>query len=442
MLEAILIDSKFNRSLILFDKYRVTVTKRNKGAVTEQRFPILTVLIRLQPKKTAMRETTLSTPIIMIALMAVSSLSSAAPSVVPNPPELSAKGYILMDFNTGKVLAERDANQRLNPASLTKLMTAYVAGQEVKSGNINMNDQVVISKNAWAKNFPDSSKMFIEVGNTVSLSDLYRGLIVQSGNDASVAIAEHVAGSEAGFVSLMNGWAEKLGLTNTAFTNPHGLDSDGLYSTPRDIAELGRAIIRDLPDIYSLYSERSFTYNGITQYNRNGLLRDRSIKVDGMKTGYTSGAGYSLATSATQGNMRLVAVVMGAKSPNVREAESKQLLSYGFRFYDTVVPTQAGKEIDQANVWMGKADEVKVGVVDDVYLTLLKGEVSQLEAELIYSEELVAPLQKNQAVGKVVYKVGDNVLGETALVTLQDVEEGSIFKRCIDWLKRLISSWF
>ncbi|WP_039990962.1 D-alanyl-D-alanine carboxypeptidase family protein [Vibrio azureus] len=378
----------------------------------------------------------------MIALMAVSSLSSAAPSVVPNPPELSAKGYILMDFNTGQVLAERDANQRLNPASLTKLMTAYVAGQEIKSGNINMNDQVVISKNAWAKNFPDSSKMFIEVGNTVALSDLYRGLIVQSGNDASVAIAEHVAGSEAGFVSLMNGWAEKLGLTNSAFTNPHGLDSDGLYSTPRDIAELGRAIIRDLPDIYSLYSERSFTYNGITQYNRNGLLRDRSINVDGMKTGYTSGAGYSLATSATQGNMRLVAVVMGAKSPNVRESESKQLLSYGFRFYDTVVPTQAGKEIDQANVWMGKADEVKVGVLDDVYLTLLKGEMSQLEAELIYSEELVAPLQKNQAVGKVVYKVGDNVLGETALVTLQDVEEGSIFKRCIDWLKRLISSWF
>ncbi|AUI87649.1 D-alanyl-D-alanine carboxypeptidase [Vibrio azureus] len=389
-----------------------------------------------------MREKTLSTPIIMIALMAVSSLSSAAPSVVPNPPELSAKGYILMDFNTGQVLAERDANQRLNPASLTKLMTAYVAGQEIKSGNINMNDQVVISKNAWAKNFPDSSKMFIEVGNTVALSDLYRGLIVQSGNDASVAIAEHVAGSEAGFVSLMNGWAEKLGLTNSAFTNPHGLDSDGLYSTPRDIAELGRAIIRDLPDIYSLYSERSFTYNGITQYNRNGLLRDRSINVDGMKTGYTSGAGYSLATSATQGNMRLVAVVMGAKSPNVRESESKQLLSYGFRFYDTVVPTQAGKEIDQANVWMGKADEVKVGVLDDVYLTLLKGEMSQLEAELIYSEELVAPLQKNQAVGKVVYKVGDNVLGETALVTLQDVEEGSIFKRCIDWLKRLISSWF
>ena len=173
-------------------------------------------------------------------------------------------------------------------------MTAYVAGQEVKAGNITLDDQVVISKNAWAKNFPDSSKMFIEVGTTVPLMDLYRGLIVQSGNDASVAIAEYVAGSEGAFVNLMNSWAEKLGLENTAYTNPHGLDSNGLYSTPMDIAKLGQAIIRDLPDIYPLYSETSYTYNGITQYNRNGLLRDRSMNVDGMKTGYTSGAGYSL----------------------------------------------------------------------------------------------------------------------------------------------------
>ena len=389
-----------------------------------------------------MREKTLSNTVTTIAFLAVSSLGFATPTIVPNPPELSARGYILMDFNTGKVLAERDANQRLNPASLTKLMTAYVAGQEMKSGNISMNDQVVISKNAWAKNFPDSSKMFIEVGNTVPLADLYRGLIIQSGNDASVAIAEHVAGSEAGFVGLMNGWAEKLGLNNSAFTNPHGLDSNGLYSTPRDIAELGRAIIRDLPDIYSLYSERSFTHNGITQYNRNGLLRDRSMNVDGMKTGYTSGAGYSLATSATQGDMRLIAVVMGAKSPNIRELESKQLLSYGFRFYDTVIPTRAKEHIGKAKVWMGQLDEVKVGVSKDVHLTLLKGELNKLDAELVYSEELVAPLGKNQVVGKVVYQVDGDTVNETELVTLENVEQGSIFKRCIDWLKRLISGWF
>ena len=250
------------------------------------------------------------------ALLSTFSLSFgafAAPTIIPDPPTLGAKGYILIDYHTGAVLVEKNADKKLNPASLTKLMTAYVAGQEVKSGNISLDDQVRISRKAWAKNFPDSSKMFIEVGTDVPLIDLYRGLIVQSGNDASVAIAEHVAGSEGAFVSLMNSWSQKLGLDNTGYTNPHGLDSDGLYSTPHDIALLSQAIIRDLPDIYSLYSETSYTYNGITQYNRNGLLRDSSLNVDGMKTGYTSGASYSLATSATSGDTRLISVVMGLR---------------------------------------------------------------------------------------------------------------------------------
>ncbi|MGR5206377.1 serine hydrolase [Vibrio alfacsensis] len=379
---------------------------------------------------------------LVTALTTISTPLFAAPTVVPNAPELSSRGYVLMDYHTGTVLVERDADKRLNPASLTKLMTAYVAGQEMKSGSISLDDEVVISRNAWAKNFPDSSKMFIEVGTSVSLSELYRGLVVQSGNDASVAIAEHVAGSEVGFVGLMNSWANQLGLSNSAFTNPHGLDSDGLYSTPRDIATLGRAIIRDLPDIYPMYSETSFTYNGITQYNRNGLLRDRSMNVDGMKTGYTSGAGYSLATSATNGDMRLVAVVMGAKSPSVRESESKQLLSYGFRFFDTVVPTKAGKKMASARVWMGDQDELKVGVERDVYLTLPKGDVNKLEAELEYNSDLIAPIQKDQVVGKVVYKVGDDVVKETELVALEPVEEGGIFKRLVDWVKRLVLSWF
>ncbi|MDW1925822.1 D-alanyl-D-alanine carboxypeptidase family protein [Vibrio sp. 947] len=374
-----------------------------------------------------MRKSTILHTVLITGFAAVSSLAYAAPSVVPNAPELSARGYVLMDFHTGKVLVERDAHKRLNPASLTKLMTAYVAGQEINTGNITLNDEVVISRNAWAKNFPDSSKMFIEVNTSVSLSDLYRGLIVQSGNDASVAIAEHVAGSESGFVSLMNSWAAKLELSNTAFTNPHGLDSDGLYSTPYDIAKLGQAIIRDLPDIYPLYSETSFTYNGITQYNRNGLLRDRSMNVDGMKTGYTSGAGYSLATSATQGDMRLIALVMGAKSENVRESESKQLLSYGFRFYDTVMPTEAGAELAKARVWMGEKDELTVGVANDVYLTLPKGDVKNLQAEVEYNGDLVAPISEQQVVGKVLYKVEGKVVNEAELVALESVEEGSLF---------------
>ncbi len=343
-----------------------------------------------------------------------------------------------MDYHTGTVLVEREPDKRLNPASLTKLMTAYVAGREVNAGNISLDDEVVISRNAWAKNFPDSSKMFIEVNKSVTLSDLYRGLVVQSGNDASVAIAEHVAGSEAGFVNLMNSWAKQLGLSNTAFTNPHGLDSEGLYSTPLDIAKLGQAIIRDLPDIYPMYSETSFTYNGITQYNRNGLLRDRSLNVDGMKTGYTSGAGYSLATSATSGDMRLISVVMGAKSPSIREAESKQLLSYGFRFYDTVMPVSSGEDIATARVWMGNVDNLNVGVDRDVFLTLPKGDVNKLNAEVEYAGDLVAPIEKGQIVGKVLYKVDGDTVKETELVALNAVEKGGLFKQLTDWFKRLV----
>ncbi|MGP9148936.1 serine hydrolase [Vibrio parahaemolyticus] len=389
-----------------------------------------------------MRKNTLFNTTFLTSLATFSHFAFAAPTVVPNAPELSSRGYVLMDYHTGKVLVERDADKRLNPASLTKLMTAYVAGQEVNAGNISLDDQVVISRNAWAKNFPDSSKMFIEVNTSVSLSDLYRGLVVQSGNDASVAIAEHVAGSEAGFVSLMNSWASQLGLTNSSFTNPHGLDSDGLYSTPHDIAKLGQAIIRDLPDIYPMYSETSFTYNGITQYNRNGLLRDRSMNVDGMKTGYTSGAGYSLATSATNGDMRLIAVVMGAKSQSVRESESKQLLSYGFRFYETLMPTAAGTDIANARVWMGQKDELKVGVNRDVYLTLPKGDVNKLKAEVEYNGDLLAPIAQDQVVGTLLYKVDGKVVKETELVALEPVEEGGIFKRIMDWFKRLVASWF
>lgn len=371
-----------------------------------------------------------------------SASSFAALTVVPDPPSIGAKGYVLMDYNTGQVLVEKNSHEKLNPASLTKLMTAYVAGQEMKAGNISADDQVRISENAWARNFPDSSKMFIEVGKYVNLMDLYRGLIVQSGNDASVAIAEHVAGSEQSFVDMMNTWASKLGMKDSSFTNPHGLDSDNLYTTPYDVALLGQAIIRDLPDIYPLYSERSFTYNGITQYNRNGLLRDRSMTVDGMKTGYTSGAGYSLATSAISGDMRLISVVMGSSSAKSREMESKQLLSYGFRFFDTVAPNKAGETLAKPRVWMGSENEVPVGLEKAVYLTLPKGETAQLSAEMKIPSDLTAPIEQGQQIGSVVYKLGDKTVAEAPLVAQKQVDEGGVFKRIFDWLKRLIASFF
>ena len=372
----------------------------------------------------------------------VSTAAIAAPSIVPAPPSLGAKGYVLIDFNSGDVLVEKNAHTKLNPASLTKLMTSYVAGQEMKRGNISADDKVRISENAWAKNFPDSSKMFIEVNTNVDMMDLYRGLIIQSGNDASVAIAEHVAGSEGAFVDLMNSWASSLQLNNTHFANAHGLDAEELYSTPYDIALLGRAIIRDLPDVYGLYSERSFSYNGITQHNRNGLLRDRSLNVDGMKTGYTSGAGYSLASSATQGEMRLIAVVMGSSSIKGRESDSKQLLSYGFRFFDTLNPHQSGDLISEEKLWFGTQDTLKLGVDQDAYITLPKADGKKLSASVELTSDLKAPIEKGQTLGVVHYTVDGEDIKTQPLVALESVQEGSFFKRILDHIKLFFANLF
>ncbi|WP_373953760.1 serine hydrolase [Vibrio pomeroyi] len=372
----------------------------------------------------------------------VSNAAVAAPSIVPTPPSLGAKGYVLIDFNSGDVLVENNAHTKLNPASLTKLMTSYVAGQEMKRGNISADDQVRISENAWAKNFPDSSKMFIEVNTDVAMMDLYRGLIIQSGNDASVAIAEHVAGSQDAFVDLMNSWATSLKLENTHFANAHGLDAEDLYSTPYDIALLGRAIIKDLPDVYGLYSERSFSYNGITQHNRNGLLRDRSLTVDGMKTGYTSGAGYSLASSATQGEMRLIAVVMGASSVKSRESDSKQLLSYGFRFFDTLNPHQGGDQVAEEKVWFGEQDTLKLGVAEDTFITLPKSDSKKLTASIELNSELKAPIAEGQTLGVVHYTVDGEDVQTQPLIALEAVEQGGLFKRLMDYVKLFFASLF
>ena len=378
----------------------------------------------------------------LVGLLAASNAVMAAPTIVPSPPSLGAKGYVLMDFNSGEVLVENNAHTKLNPASLTKLMTSYVAGQEMKRGNISADDKVRISENAWAKNFPDSSKMFIEVNTNVDMMDLYRGLIIQSGNDASVAIAEHVAGSEGAFVDLMNSWAASLNLENTHFANAHGLDAEDLYSTPYDIALLGRAIIRDLPDVYGLYSERSFSYNGITQHNRNGLLRDRSMNVDGMKTGYTSGAGYSLASSATQGEMRLIAVVMGSSSIKGRESDSKQLLSYGFRFFDTLNPHQSGDLISEERLWFGEQDTLKLGVDQDTYITLPKADGKKLSASVELTSDLKAPIEKGQTLGVVHYTVDGEDIKTQPLVALESVQEGSFFKRIFDHIKLFLTNLF
>ncbi|EGQ9271428.1 serine hydrolase [Vibrio parahaemolyticus] len=378
-----------------------------------------------------------------VALSATFAQSAfASPVVVPDAPQIAAKGYVLMDYHSGKVLAEKEMNTKLSPASLTKMMTSYVIGQELARGNISEDDDVTISKNAWAKNFPDSSKMFIEVGTTVKVRDLNRGIIIQSGNDACVAMAEHIAGSEDAFVDLMNAWANTLGMKNSHFANVHGLDNSELYSTPYDMALLGKALIRDVPDEYRVYSEKKFTYNGITQYNRNGLLWDKSMNVDGIKTGHTSNAGYSLVSSATEGQMRLVAVVMGTKDANARKSESKKLLSYGFRFFETVAPHKAGETFVEEKVWMGNKDTVALGLDQDTYVTLPRGEAKNLKASFVLEKELEAPINKGDVVGKLYYQIDGEDIAKYPLMALETVEQGSLFSRLWDYIVLLFKSFF
>nr|WP_321382402.1 serine hydrolase [uncultured Vibrio sp.] len=378
-----------------------------------------------------------------VALSATFAQSAfAAPIVVPDSPQIAAKGYVLMDYHSGKVLAEKEMNTKLSPASLTKMMTSYVIGQELARGNISEDDDVTISKNAWAKNFPDSSKMFVEVGTTVKVKDLNRGIIIQSGNDACVAMAEHIAGSEDAFVDLMNAWANSLGMSNSHFANVHGLDNPELYSTPYDMALLGKALIRDVPNEYRVYAEKKFTYNGITQYNRNGLLWDKSMNVDGIKTGHTSNAGYSLVSSATEGQMRLVAVVMGTKDANARKSESKKLLSYGFRFFETVAPHKAGETFVEEKVWMGNKDTVALGLDNDTYVTLPRGEAKNLKASFVLEKELEAPINKGDVVGKLYYQIDGEDIAEYPLMALETVEQGSLFSRMWDYIVLLVKSFF
>ncbi|CAH0534040.1 D-alanyl-D-alanine carboxypeptidase DacC [Vibrio stylophorae] len=376
------------------------------------------------------------------AMLMLSSTAMAVPSVVPDAPDIAAKGYVLMDFHSGKVIASKNAETRLHPASLTKIMTSYVIGQAIARGDISLDDTVVVSKNAWSTNFPDSSKMFIEVGTEVKVADLNRGIIIQSGNDACVAMAEHVAGSEDAFVDLMNAWAKQLGLTHTHFANVHGLDNPNLYTTPMDMAKLARALIRDVPEEYKIYGEKEFTYNGIKQYNRNGLLWDTSLHVDGMKTGHTNKAGYSLVSSATDGDMRLIAVVMGTANANARKAESKKLLNYGFRFFDTVSPHKANETLISERVWMGDTDEVALGVKEDTYVTLPRGQVKDLKTNFEMSKELVAPIKEGDVVGTLYYQVDGKDVAKYDLVALNTVEKGGFFSRLIDYILMLIQSWF
>lgn len=358
-----------------------------------------------------------------------------APIALPSPPQIAAKAYLLMDYHTGQVLIGSNEHERLPPASLTKMMTSYVIGQELKSGRIKPTDMVTISQNAWAKNYSDSSKMFIEVGKQVSVENLNKGIIIQSGNDACIAMAEHVAGSEDSFASLMNQWAQRIGMKETHFVNAHGLYDENHYSTAYDMALLGRALIHDLPEEYAIYSQKDFTFNGIVQHNRNRLLWDKSLAVDGIKTGHVSEVGYNLVASATgPDNMRLISVVIGSGSEAQRAEESKKLLTYGFRFYQNVTPYKAGAVLATQRIWMGDKSEIQLGTAEEINLVVPRNSASKLKADFQLKGELDAPIKKGEAVGTIYLKLDGKDVAQYPLVALEEVNEGSLFSRLWDYL--------
>ena len=367
-------------------------------------------------------------------------------TMIPGVPQIDAEAYILIDYNSGKVLAESNADARRNPASLTKMMTSYVIGQAMKAGKFTEQDVVTVGQDAWATGnpvFKGSSLMFLKPGDRVPVSLLIRGINLQSGNDACVAMADYVAGSQDAFVGLMNNYVKALGLQNTHFQTVHGLDADGQYSSARDMALIGQALIRDVPNEYSIYKEKEFTFNNIRQMNRNGLLWDTSMNVDGIKTGHTESAGFNLVASAIEGQMRLISAVLGGHTSKGRESESKKLLTWGFRFFETVSPLKAGREFASEPVWFGDTDRAQLGVDKDVYLTIPRGRMKDLKASYtLNSTELDAPLAKNQVVGTINFQLDGKTIEQRPLVVLNEVQEGGFFSRMVDHIKLMFHRWF
>lgn len=373
----------------------------------------------------------------VLALLTIAPAVWAAP-IIPSPPQLAAKSYLLMDAASGNVLVENNGDERLPPASLTKLMTAYIATLEIKKGQISDSDMVTVSEKAWRTG---GSRMFIQVNSQVSVGDLLHGVIIQSGNDASVALAEHIAGSEEAFADLMNATAQRLGMNNTHFMNATGLPHPEHYSSAADMAKLARAIIHEDPAHYAIYAQKEFLWNNIKQPNRNLLLwRDKTV--DGLKTGHTEEAGYCLVASAVRDGMRLIAVVFGTNSEQARAAETQKLLTYGFRFFETRTFYQKGVELAQQQVWKGEQDKVKTGLAEDLTLTLQRGQLDKLQASMSFADTLIAPIAQGQVIGKVEVKQGEQVLHTSDLIALEAVEEGGLFRRLWDSIRLFFFSLF
>lgn len=353
---------------------------------------------------------------------------------IPSAPQVSASGYILLEANSGKILASEKPDARLEPASLTKIMTAYSVFRELHEGNVKLNDLVLISEKAWRSM---GSRSFVEVGNRIPLEVLIKGMIIQSGNDASIALAEHIAGSEETFSELMNSHAKRLGMTNSHFVNVTGLPDPNHYSTPADLAKVSYATIREFPEYYAWYSLKEFTWNKIKQHNRNGLLW-KDEHVDGIKTGHTEGAGYCLAAAAKDGDMRLVSIIMGSSSTKAREQATLSLLSYGMRFYETRKLYPAGEQVQQLRVWGGVEKLLPVGAGDALFITVPRNQTDRMVTEVQLNPDVYAPIAKGQVLGQVNVTIDGKTIATPPLVALQDMPEGGFFRRLIDKILR----WF
>ena len=376
---------------------------------------------------------------IVLSLQGLSAVQ--AQQLIPAPPELAAKAYILIDANTGHILVENNADMPLPPASLVKMMTTYIVSNEIAAGRMSKDETVLISDNAWEKGGAktDGSTMFLNPRTRVSVSDLMRGVIIQSGNDASIALAEHISGDEAAFADVMNHQASLLGMDSTQYFNATGLPYEGMVSTARDLSLLARAIIQDHPEHYSIYSEKYFKYNNINQPNRNRLLwRDSSV--DGLKTGHTNAAGYCLVSSAKRRDMRLISVVMGADSDKARARETQKLLSYGFRHYDTKTIYSAGDIIkENAKVWYGEEEFLNLTIAENVTLTLPRGAQKELSANILVDEQIKAPIAAGQELGRLQVSLNDEILIDTALVAEKDIAQSGLFSRFVDWILLFIT---
>ena len=370
----------------------------------------------------------------LTALLLFTSFYSSAQNLLPRPPQINVSSYILVEPVTGKVLAEFNADDQIEPASMTKVMTGYIAADQLQRNLVRADDEVLISTKAWKM---EGSRMFIEAGKRVSFEDLVKGVVIQSGNDASVAIAEYLGGTEEGFVDIMNAYAQSLGLSNTLFENSTGLPSSNHFSSARDLSIISANLINNFPEHYALYKEKSFTFNDIRQLNRNRLLwRDDSV--DGIKTGHTESAGFCLISSAARGSMRLITVVTGANSEDERFNASQRLLEYGFRFFVTQNLLKSDEEIRSADVWGGKKDDVSLGLAEDLIVTVPRAELSDLKIDYTFKNNIEAPISKGDILGSLSVKSGETVISNANLVALEEVEPKGFFGRLIS----KIIMWF